>query len=179
MPFGIDMSGAGGGGIDKITGEPNDQNGVPVKRELNAGDFDTFGGDVQPGKETEIATLKVDSDVKMRWGYGSANNAVNQGFLYVDLQSSTPNPVEGQIAFYVESATRRKSYFVTSYDTERLDSSKTNRDQMVPFPLQKAYLASEDSYLVMYLNASSNNEDQTVDEGASDIIIPATEYDQS
>ncbi len=178
MPFGINFGG-GGGGIDKITGEPQDDSGTPVKRELNTDDFDTFGGSVEPGKETEIATLKVDSDVKMRWGYGSANNPENQGFLYVDLQSGTPNPVEGQIAFYVESATRRTSHFVTSYDTERLDASKTDKTNMVPLPLQKAYRASEDSYLVIYLNAASSNTDQSVDESQSDVIIPATEYDLS
>jgi hypothetical protein len=165
---------------EQITGQADDGvGGQPVPTDYRIGTFDTFGGSVQAGKDVEIAHKRVDADTKARWGYGVSSRPENQGYLYVDLQSSTPNPVHGTIKFYIESSTRRTSKFVRSFDTERLAASKTNRDNMTPLPLQKDVTATEDSYLVVYLNADASNTDQNVDSGQSEAIIPVTEYDLS
>lgn len=177
MPFGLG-SGGSSFSVEQITGQPDDGvGGKPVPQDYGIGNFDSFGGDVQAGKEVEIAKRKVDADTKTRWGYGTSARPENQGYLYVDLKSGTPNPVEGIIKFFVESPTRRTSHFVRSFDTTRLDASKTDRTMMVPLPLQSDYIASEDSYIVIYLDAASSNTDQNVDAANSEVIIPVTEYD--
>lgn len=144
-------------------------------RELNISDFDSFGGDVTSGKFTEIGRYKVDADTEYSFGYGSAENPDNQGHIYVDLQNGTPSAVEGTIRFVVESSTGRKTHVVADFDTERLDASKTNKEQMVPFPEQvSAPLATQDAYLVVKFDPSAND---TISSANSDVIIPATEYD--
>lgn len=146
-------------------------------KEFNVGDFDSFGGDVTDGKYTEIARFQVPADTEYSWGYGAARNPENQGYLYIDLQNGTPAAVDGQIRFVVESSTGRKTEVVADYDTERLDASKTNREQMVPFPEQVgSALATQDAYLVIKLDPKA---DDTIDSANSEVIIPATEYDLS
>lgn len=146
-------------------------------KEFNVGDFDSFGGDVTDGKFTEIARFQVPADTEYSWGYGAASAPSNQGHLYVDLQNATPAAVEGIIRFVVESSTGRKTEVVADFDTERLDASKTNREQMVPFPEQVgSALATQDAHLVIQMDPDAAD---TIDSGNSDVIIPVTEYDLS
>lgn len=165
---------------DTIGQSPESAASKAFSRDFGTGNFDSFGGDVTPGKWIEIARFRVPADTRYSFGYGRAKNPENQGYMFVDLQSSTPNPVEGQIRFKVESSTGRKSEVVKDVDTTKLDASKTDRTQQVPLPEQvSSALAQEDSYLVMELEASSGNTDQSVDETESEVIIPVTEYDLS
>lgn len=160
---------------DTVGKDPDAAERRSFSKEFNVGDFDSFGGDVTAGKMTEIARFQVPADTEYRWGYGRAKNAENQGYLYVDLQNSTPNPVEGIIRFVVESATGRTAEVVSDFDTERLDASKTNREQMVPLPEQiQSALATQDAHLVVKMDPTAND---TVDSSNSDVIIPVTEYD--
>lgn len=179
MPFGIDT----GEALGDITGQPNSSaNRNAFSRELNVGDFDSFGGSVTDGKYVEIFRLQVPADTEWSWGYGSAKNPENQGYLYVDLMdnSSTPVAVDGQLRFVIESSTGRNTEVVKDIDTERLDQSKTNRQQMVPFPEQvQSSLATQDAYLVGKLDPVSSNDGDTVSGANSDVIIPASEYDLS
>ena len=146
-------------------------------REFSVSDFDSFGGDVTSGKFTEVARFQVPADTEYSWGYGRADAPENQGYLYVDLQNGTPAAVEGTIRFVVESSTGRKTEVVADYDTERLDASKTNREQQVPFPEQiGSAVATQDAYLVIKMDPSA---DDTISSANSDVIIPATEYDLS
>jgi len=149
-------------------------------RDLNVNNFNSFGGDVTPGKFVEIARLKIPADTEFAWGYGRASAPANQGYFYVDLQSGTPNPVEGTLRLKVESSTGRRTEVVIDKDTERLDASKTNREKQVPLPEQvSSAVATEDSFLVAELDASASNADQTVDSANTEVILPATEYDLS
>jgi len=145
-------------------------------RDFNITNFDSFGGDVTAGKFTEIARFKIPADVEYRWGYGAAKNPENQGYLYVDLQNGTPNPVEGTIRFVIESATGRRQEVIADYDTEKLDASKTDRTQQVPFPEQPNVTATQDAFLVVKFDPASND---TVNSGNSEVILPVTEYDLS
>lgn len=180
MVFGIN-TGDVPDSLGDVTGKPNQsERANSFSREFNVGDFDSFGGDVTSGKYIEVARFKVPADTEYSWGYGKASAPENQGYLYIDLQSGTPNPVEGTLRFIVESSTGRKTEVVSDFDTERLDASKTSREQQVPLPEQvSSALATEDAFLVVKLNASPDNTDQTVDSGNSEVIIPATEYDLS
>jgi len=144
-------------------------------RDFNVSDFDTFGGDVTDGKYVEIARFQVPADTEYSWGYGKASAPENQGYLYIDLQNGTPTAVDGSIRFKVESSTGRKTEVVADFDTEKLDASKTTRDQMVPLPEQVgSALATQDAYLVVEMDPSAVD---TVDSSNSEVIIPVTEYD--
>jgi hypothetical protein len=145
-------------------------------RDFNISNFDSFGGDVTAGKFTEVARFKVPADVEYRWGYGRATAPENQGYLYVDLQNGSANPVEGTIRFVIESATGRRQEVIADYDTEKLDASKTDRTQQVPFPEQPNVTATQDAFLVVKFDPASND---TVSSSDSEVILPVTEYDLS
>jgi hypothetical protein len=180
LPFGIGTGGAREALGDVVGKGEESANRASFSREFNVADFDSFGGDVTPGKFIDIASFTVPSDTEYSWGYGKASAPENQGYLYVDLQSSTPNPVEGTIRFVIESSTGRKTEVVSDFDTETLDASKTDRTLKVPFPEQVgSSIATEDARLVIKLNPKSSNTDQSVDSSESEVIIPATEYDLS
>lgn len=173
--------------FDSLQGEASEVLGKPsgaasrnsFSREFNVGDFDEFGGDVTAGKYVEISRFRVPANTEYSWGYGSAANAENQGYLYVDLRNNatTPAKVEGTIRFTVESSTGRNTEVVADFDTERLDATKSDRGSMVPFPEQVgSAVASEDAYMTIRM---SPNVSDTIVAGNSDVIIPATEYDLS
>lgn len=172
MPFGLNLNQQ----VDDVMGKAQgDSQGEPFSRELNVGDFDSFGGDVTAGKYVEIGRFTVPSDTEYSWGYGAAKHSDNQGYLYVDLQNGTPSAVEGTIRFTVQSSTGRRESVVADFDTTRLDATKTDKQQMVPFP-EQGDLATEDAHLVVKLDPTAND---TVNSGNSEVIIPATEYDLS
>lgn len=155
--------------------DPESAGADSFKRDFNVANFDTFGGDVTAGKYTEIARFRVPSSTEYSWGYGRASAPENQGYLYVDLQNGTPGPVEGTIRFTLQSATGREEIVVADFDTEKLNASKTDRTQQVPFPEQVSTpKASEDSFLVVKFDPASND---TIDDAESEVILPVTEYD--
>lgn len=147
------------------------------RREFQVSNFDSFGGDVTAEKFGEIARYKVPASTEVSWGFGRASNPENQGYLYVDLQNGTPEPVEGTLRLTIQSATGRQETVVADFDTTKLDASKTDRTKQVPLPEQKnSPLATQDSFLVLKLEPSSSD---TVDSAESEVIIPVTEYDLS
>ena len=152
-------------------------------RDFGTDDFHEFEGDTQPGKNVQIGKFTVPASTEYSWGYGSASNPDNQGYLYVDLQLDTTadgaadTQATGSIIFAQESPTGRGYEVVAEYDLSRLDASKSDKQQMVPFPEQVGHdLVTQDSHLTVYVNA---NEEGTVMADASDVIMPVTEYDLS
>lgn len=146
-------------------------------RNFNVDNFDTFGGDVTAGKFTEVARFKVPAGTEYWFGYGSAKNPENQGYLYVDLKNGSSAAVEGTIRFTIQSETGRREQVIADFDTTKLDASKSDRTQQVPLPSQKskAY-ATQDSFLVVKMNPASNG---TVSSANSEVIVPVTENDIS
>ena len=144
-------------------------------RDFNADDFDEFGGDVKEGAWVELARFTVPAKTEYSWGYGSAENPENQGYLYIDLQTSTPSAVDGTIRFLQRSATGRGSEVIADFDTSRLDASKSDKALMVPFPEQVGHdLVVQDSHLTVELESDT---DATIDANESEVIVPVTEYD--
>lgn len=172
----------GSGGVQQemseILGKSTESaNRRSFSREFSTGDFDSFGGDVTAGQYNEIGRFRIPSDTEYSWGFGKASAPENQGYIYVDLQDTTPAEIEGTLRLAVESSTGRRTEVVQDLATERLDASKTDRTSMVALPEQVgAALASEDAFLTLRFNP---NADGTVSEADSDIIIPVTEYDLS
>lgn len=163
---------------DTLGQDPESAGRNSFNRDFNVSNFDSFGGDVTPSKFTEIARFRVPSSTEYAFGYGRASAPDNQGYLYVDLQSATPNPVEGTFRLELQSATGRDTTVVADFDSEKLDASKTDRTQQVPLPEQVSDpVATEDSFLVIKFEANSDNTDQSIDSAESEIIVPVTEYD--
>ncbi len=166
----------GGGGVDQVLGQSSESAGrKSFSRDFNIDNFDSFGGSVTSGKYVEIARFRVPADTEYRWGYGAAANPTNQGYIYVDLQDGT-DQVDGTIRFKIESATGRQSEVIADKDTQKLDASKTDRDQQIPLPEQSGVTATQDAFLVVEVNANS---DTNVQSGSSEVILPVTEFDLS
>lgn len=178
------FGGGGLGGVDdevaRVLGKSRESaSRRSFNRDFNPSDFDSFGGDTQPGKYIEIASFTVPASTEYAYGYGSAENPENQGYLYVDLQTSTPSAVDGTIRLAMESPTGRNTEVVADYDTTRLDASKSDKAQMVPLPEQvSAPLVTQDSSLVLYFN-DAGGASSTISQADSDMILPMTEYDLS
>lgn len=150
-------------------------------RDFGTADFDSFGGETQPGKEIEIARFTVPASTEYSWGYGAAENEANQGYLYVDLRGDdedadgTPDPINGSLILAQETPTGRGRDIVAEYDTTRLSASKSDRNSMVALPEQVGHdLVTQDSSVALYLDANSAD---TIVEGNCDVIFPMTEYD--
>lgn len=144
-------------------------------RDFGTGNFDSFGGDVEPGKFVQIAEFDVPASTEYSWGYGSAENEVNQGYLYVELKNGSSTSLEGTVQFAQETPTGRGKRVVAEFDTTRLDASKTDRAKMVPLPEQVGHpVVTQDSKLTVYFDCSSND---TVNSSNSEVIMPVTEYD--
>jgi len=174
--------------FDNLTGAANEAAAVLGKssdaaasgsfnKDFGAESFDSFGGDTQPGKEVQIAEFDVPASTEYSWGYGSAQNPENQGYLYVDLQNGTGTSLDGTIVLAQETPTGRGKRVVAEYDTTRLDSSKSDRAQQVPLPEQVNHpKVTQDSKLTIYFDGNTSD---TVDSASSDVIFPVTEYDLS
>lgn len=151
-------------------------------RDFGTANFDEFGGDVQPGKEIEIARFTVPASTEYSWGYGSASNPENQGHLFVDLfidddgdSTTAAVEVEGSLILAQESPTGRGRDVIAEYDTTRLDASKSDKGLMVPLPEQVGHdLVTQDSSLVVYFDGNTSG---TLKETPTDLIMPVTEYD--
>lgn len=150
-------------------------------RDFSTDSFDEFAGETQPGKNVQIARFTVPASTEYSWGYGSAENAQNQGHLYVDLQLDTTGDgaadtqATGSIVFAQETPTGRGYEVVAEYDMSRLNASKSDKQLMVPFPEQVSHdLVTKDSHLTVYVDADQAG---TVKADASDVIMPVTEYD--
>jgi len=149
-------------------------------RDFTTDSFDSFGGSVDTDQFYEVARFQVPASTEYAWGYGRAKNPENQGYLYVDLQDGTPNPVEGTLRLMQESATGRQTLVVSDFDTSTLDGSRTDRTQRIPLPEQvNNPKVSKDSYLVVELQTNASTGSKNVSESNSDVVFPVTEYDLS
>lgn len=150
-------------------------------RDFGTANFDEFSGETQPGKNVQIAEFTVPASTEYSWGYGSAENAQNQGHLYFDLQLDTTDDgsadtqATGSVIFAQETPTGRGYEVVAEYDISRLVASKSDKQLMVPFPEQVGHdLVTKDSHLTVYVDTDQAG---TVMPDASDVILPVTEYD--
>lgn len=152
-------------------------------RDFGTANFTEFGGELQPGKNVQVGKFTVPASTEYSWGYGSAENPENQGYLYVNIQIDTAGDgaadtqATGSLMFAQESPTGRGYEVVAEYDLSRLDASKSNRNNMVAFPEQVSHdLVTQDSHLTVYIDGNESGE---VIESACDVIMPVTEYDLS
>lgn len=147
-------------------------------RDFNQSDFDDdWGEDVTADAWTRLSEFTVPASTRYAWGYGSAKNPENQGYIYVLIQNGTPEEVTGTLRLAQESPTGRKTLVVADFDSSTLHGSKSDRTQRIPLPEQvDKPQVSKDSKLVVEFNANSTD---TIDPANTEVILPVTEYDLS
>lgn len=170
-----------GGGIsetiNQVTGTPEGGGEQKFRKYLKKHHFTESGTetfDVGPDDFTKIGEFVVPAQEQYRWGYGSAEYDTNQGYIYVDLQNSTPAAIQGSLRIQQRDAQSRNIITVEELDLEPLRASKSDRTQMVPLPEQTSQpKVGRDSRLTL---AASSEASDTVDWANSEVIAPVAVY---
>lgn len=147
------------------------------QRKFSTGDFDSFGGTAVDGEFSTIATYTVPAGTEISWGYGSAKNEANQGYIYALIQDTTPAEVNGVLRLAQTNPTGRRTEVVADFDTEELSGSRTDRSQKQPLPEQvdKPLVTQDSRIMVQFRQTTGSNVD--ISEPDSDVSMPITEYD--
>lgn len=162
--------------VDNITGTPQGRGERKFRRFLREKHVNELGDtiDVTEGDFTKVAQFTVPAQERYRWGYGAAENPENQGYIYVDLQNSTPNEIDGSIRIQQRDAQEREVRTVEELEIAQLRASKSDRSQMIPLPEQvQQPKVGRDSKLALSVDPDA---DDTVDWTESEVILPTAVY---
>lgn len=156
------------------------------RKPLSPSSFDSFGaGSLTQGEEKEIARLETGSGLERRWGYGRADQAENQGYVYGHLKNASGENIYGMLIFMWENSTGRQTEVAEEIPAQDIDTAdRYNRDSQPPLPeKQDKNKAEQDEFLVVRFIPDTDPADITnsysIDKGASEARWPATEYDVS
>ena len=115
-----------------------------------------------------IATYyTVQAQEEATFGQGQEGFPDNQGFVYLQYQTTAPAAIDGPIRLQLEDAHNAliPGGIVLQEESTRLDASQTDRRLMVPLPKHTQW-ATEDSFLMSRINptatATSTQADSTV-----------------
>lgn len=125
---------------------------------------------VYSGKWNKIGDFIVPAQNRYRFGYGSAAQPDNQGYLYIFLKDPAGNEVKGKVRLAVADYNERTVTNAFEDRSDVLHGSQTDRKQMRPLPDTKV-TASEDMRLQIYFNPDS---DGTVSYTQTVMTIPTT-----
>lgn len=162
--------------VDDVTGTPDSGGSQKFRRFLREKHVNELGDtvDVTAGGFTKVAQFTVPAQERYRWGYGAAKNPENQGYIYVDLQDGTPNPIDGSIRIQQRDAQEREVRTVEELEIAQLRASKSDRSQMIPLPEQiQQPKVGRDSKLALAIDPDS---DATVNWSNSEVILPTAVY---
>lgn len=166
--------------VADVIGEPEGTAEAPhFNKKLRESSFTEFGGDVASGDGWHrIAEFVVPAQESYRWGYGKADNADNQGYMYVELNDGADTQWEGQIRLIQANAQETNIVPVFEDDLSTLDGSKTDKTQQVPLPEQvQQPRVGRDSKLALEIRHDNYEDvDGEVSEANSDVILPVTVY---
>lgn len=183
----------GGGGLLGGSGGLAGELGIPESTEADNGDpyeapltptrFDDFGATLSQGRAVEIARVEIPPETSRRWGFGSAQNEANQGWLFGQFYNANDEQIHGKLIFKWENATGRQSETIAEVDTKDIDTTdRYNRDQQKPMPeATNKNKANAFQYLIVEMEAETDpstiTNDYKVAEANSDARMPTTEYD--
>jgi len=182
-----------GSAINDVTGTTDD-GARTFKRPFGFGyhnnDAVGVGGQVNPGQEGAIISYIVDAGREYAWGYGAAKYEANQGYMSGDIVAAGDNPnldagdsIKGTVILEQHSSTGREQKKVREIENGDLPAgSDGDRSTKEPLPEQDGFpLVTQDSRLVVTFKPDAQEYDNpvTVDEAASELSIPVTEYDLS
>lgn len=176
----------GSGGIAEELGVPqstNDDPADPYEAPLSPTRFDQFGATLSEGRSVEIARVEIPPETERRWGFGTAKNEANQGWLFGQFNNADGEQIHGKLIFKWVNATGRNEQVIAEVDTKDIDTTERyNRDQQKPMPeATDKRKAQAFQYLTVEFEAETPPADITndyaVDLSQSDGRFPTTEYD--
>lgn len=160
--------------VSEVTGQPQDQQSGSFNKRLTESDLITDGTTLSDGEFTKTGDFVVPAQERYRWGFGAAKHEANQGYLYVDLQTSSPSAIDGLLRVQQRDAQEREIVTVYEERTNVLDGSQTDRTQQQAFPEQRDYpKVGRDSKLNLSMDPDS---DDSVSQSDSTVLAPVTVY---
>ena len=119
-----------------------------------------------------VTYYTVQAQEKATFGWGSAAQPVNQGYMYLQFQTSVPAAIDGPTRLVLEDAhgAQIPGGVVLEEQSTRLDGSTTDRDLQVPLP-QWSLFATEDSRLAVRMDPTAT---ATVEQDNSTVQLPIT-----
>ena len=171
------MGGSSSGLSDVLGSSPDAASGGAFERQFKKSNFDSgVQGDVVDTDFRTIASYEVPAGTEIRFGSGSAENEANQGYLYVLIEDSTPEEIEGTLRLSYATTTGRGTVVVQDFNADNLHGSKSDRTLKVPLPEQvdKRKIEENERLLVQFQTDSGT---ATVDDTETEVDIPVTEYD--
>lgn len=90
---------------------------------------------------TKIGEYTIPAQNEINVGYGSANQAENQGYIYVDINVGGVGGTEGMLRIMVANANETRVVKVFEERTDVLSGSVTAKDSKVPLP--EKFIAGE------------------------------------
>lgn len=108
------------------------------------------------------------------WGFGSASQPANQGYMFVSFKdtNATPVQIDGTMTLRVSDAVGRNNHFIVSYDTANLRGSTTLRTQQIPLPAQPQEVAHINDRLEIYLKVRTTTGTGIISKANSEFYIP-------
>lgn len=176
----------GGSGLADELGLPQsteEDTGDPYEAPLSPERFDDFGASLSQGRSVEVARVEIPPETERRWGFGTAKNEANQGWLYGQFYNADGEQIHGKLIFKWENATGRSTQTIAEVDTKDIDTTdRYNRDQQKPMPeATNKKKAGAFQYLVVEFEAETDpttiTNDYAIDLTESDARMPTTEYD--
>ncbi len=124
------------------------------------------------GDFQQMTYYTVQAQEKATFGHGVPGDDVNQGFIYLQYQTTVPAAIDGPVRLLAEGAHGDSvpGFLVLEEHSTRLDGSLTTRGDQVPLPKWPRW-ASEDSRLTVRLNPSATATPTTAD---STVLLPIT-----
>lgn len=152
------------------------------------GERDTFtegrftswhGSSLVADQFSDLATFSVPAQTGYTWGYGepTAGKKDNQGRIYADLQSSTPNQSYGRLRLYSVKSTGKQPDDHGTFHSTELNQTLNDRTTWPFLPERDMPIIGEDSELKLrYELDSSASTDSDVDQTESTIRINTTSF---
>jgi hypothetical protein len=164
--------------VNPITGDVRENNAGSYPRTLKEGAFFDGTGNTVEIKAGEFRKVGegfvVPAQERYRWGIRSAEYEANQGYIFFNLQDSTPEEIPAGIRLQQRDAQERNIVTVFEEESTVLSASKSDRNQQTPLPLQARYpKVGRDSKLTIAAKPDSN---QTVSQAESEFLLPVTVY---
>lgn len=151
---------------------------------LDKVDFQLCGGGalatqtIIAGVYNRIGAYTVPAQQQFAFGYGSAAQSMNQGYLYVELIDAAVAAMPGNVRLVQENATGTRKIVVFEEREEVLHGALADRQLKVALPEQVQFpLIGEDSNLVIeYLPDAALALAADLDHDGSTVYIPVTVY---
>lgn len=151
---------------------------------LDKVDFQLCGGGalatqtIIAGVYNRIGAYTVPAQQQFAFGYGSAAQSMNQGYLYVELIDAAVAAMPGNVRLVQENATGTRKIVVFEEREEVLHGALADRQLKVALPEQAQFpLIGEDSNLVIeYLPDAALALAADLDHDGSTVYIPVTVY---